>query len=220
MRDFVETCLDVSLDDPLIRAGREVAYLGYRVMSPAPGAEPVGAREEIRLEDRLQHQLQGRLDHPVPHSRDPQAALLAVRLGNHALPHGQRTEAPVLHLRPQLQEEILHAPHRLDVEGRPAVHACRARALVTPHPSPADQEEGGIGSEIEQVIKPAMRIIAGPTVQLGLDLQYPALRQIQSVLKLRITGIHRRGSWHSSILPADSLAPFATGVRLRAGWPA
>jgi hypothetical protein len=47
-----------------------------------------------------------------------------------------------------------------------------------------------------------MRIIAGPTVQLGLDLQYPALRQIEGVLKIRITGIHRRDSWHSSILPA------------------
>ena len=39
----------------------------------------------------------------------------------------------------------------------------------------ADQEEGGIGDEVEQVIEPAMRIITGPAVQLGLDLQYPAL---------------------------------------------
>ena len=42
-----------------------MVHLGHRVMSPAPRAEPVGTREEIRLEDRLQHQLQGRLDHPV-----------------------------------------------------------------------------------------------------------------------------------------------------------
>ena len=34
-----------------------------------------------------------------------------------------------------------------------------------------------------------MRIITGPTVQLGLDLQYPALRQKQGVLQL--IGIHR-----------------------------
>src|SRR4051812_20622147 len=33
-------------------------------MSPASRAEPVGTREDIRLEDRLQQQLQGCLDHP------------------------------------------------------------------------------------------------------------------------------------------------------------
>src|SRR5690349_4054532 len=53
MRDFVEAALDVALHDPLIGAGREVAYLGDRVVSPAVRAEPVGTREEIRLEDRL-----------------------------------------------------------------------------------------------------------------------------------------------------------------------
>src|SRR5258708_5677929 len=35
-----------------------------------------------------------------------------------------------------------------------------------------------------------MRIIPGPAVQLGLDLQYPALRHIHGVLQL--VGIHRR----------------------------
>jgi len=35
-----------------------------------------------------------------------------------------------------------------------------------------------------------MRIITGPTVQFGLDLQYPAFRLVQDVLQL--VGIHRR----------------------------
>jgi len=65
MRDLVETRRDVSLHDPLIRAGREVTHLGDRVMGSAVRAEPVGTREEIRLEDRLQNQFQGRLYHPV-----------------------------------------------------------------------------------------------------------------------------------------------------------
>ena len=64
-----------------------MADLGHRVMSPALRAEPVTAREKIRLEDRLQHQLQGRLDHPIPHGGDPQATHLAARLGDHPLPH-------------------------------------------------------------------------------------------------------------------------------------
>jgi hypothetical protein len=70
MRDFVEAGFDVPFYDPLIRAGREVVDLRHRVVGPAPGTEPVGAREEIRLEDRLQHQLQGRLGHPVPDGGD------------------------------------------------------------------------------------------------------------------------------------------------------
>jgi hypothetical protein len=41
MRDFVEAGFDVPFYDPLIRAGREVVDLGYRVMGPASGAEPV-----------------------------------------------------------------------------------------------------------------------------------------------------------------------------------
>src|SRR6266702_7536990 len=69
MRNFVEAGFDVALNDPLIGAGREVAHLGHRVMCPAVGAEPVAAREKLRLEDRLQHQLQGCLDHPIPNGR-------------------------------------------------------------------------------------------------------------------------------------------------------
>ena len=44
-----------------------------------------------------------------------------------------------------------------------------------------------------------MRIIPGPSVQLGLDLQYPALRQIQGVVQL--TGIHRR----PPVIPSPAL---------------
>src|SRR5262249_10087895 len=102
----------------------------------------------------------------------------------------------------QLVEEALHAPHRLDVEGCPAVHARRTGTLVPPHPSPPDQEEGGIGNEIEKVVKPAMRILAGPTVQLGLDTLYPSLGLIQHVLQP--VGVHRR---RPPGIPASSPQP-------------
>jgi len=71
MRDLIETRRDVSLHNPLIRAGREVTHLGDRVMGSAIRAKPIGAREEIRLEDRLQNQFQGCLHHPVPHCGYP-----------------------------------------------------------------------------------------------------------------------------------------------------
>src|SRR3954451_11219888 len=136
-------------------------------MDPTAGTEPVGARVEIRLEDRLQHQLQGRLEYPVADRADPQAAALGrARFRDQPLPRWQRAETAVLQTVPQRAEELLRAP-RLDGHGRAAVHPGSLRALVAPHPSPADQQEGGIGDEVEQVIEPAMRIIAGPTVQLG-----------------------------------------------------
>ncbi len=67
--------------------------------------------------------------------------------------------------------------------------------------SHATSRNAGIGDEIEQVIEPAMRIIAGPTVQLGLDLQYPALRLEQGVSSSSSV-FTSAASWHSSILPA------------------
>ena len=130
MRNLVEAGFDVSLHDPFIRAGREMVNLGHCVMSPAPRAEPVGAREEIRLEDRLQHQLQGRLDHPVGYGRDPQAALLAVRLRDHALPHRHRTETTGLQLLPQPVTEHLDPELGLDrIRGLAVVPAERAPLL-------------------------------------------------------------------------------------------
>ena len=63
-----------------------MAYLGHRVVSAPIRTEPVAAREEIRLEDRLQHQLQGCLHYPVGDRGDPQAALLAARFRDHPLP--------------------------------------------------------------------------------------------------------------------------------------
>lgn len=70
------------------------------------------------------------------------------------------------------------------------VHPGGACTLVAPHPNPGHRQEAGIGNEIEQVVKPAMRIITSLTVQLGLNLQDPALGLYQGPLQL--VGIHRR----------------------------
>ena len=44
--------------------------LGDGVLGPASGAEAVAARLKVRLEDWLEHSLEGGLHHPVPHGRD------------------------------------------------------------------------------------------------------------------------------------------------------
>jgi hypothetical protein len=130
------------------------------------------------------------LDHPVGDGRDPEATELAVRLGNEPLAHRQRAETTVLQRRPQFVEEDLDSSRSLNVVGSSSVHPGSARTLVTPHPSPPDQKEGGIGHEVEQVVEPAVRITAGPLVQFGLNPQYPAFAPVKG--RFQFVGIHRR----------------------------
>src|SRR3954468_11921721 len=92
MRDFVEAGFDVSFDDPLIRAGREVMDLGHRVMSSAIRAKPIGAREKIRLENWLQHQFNAGLGYPVADHSNPQIADFAARFRDRALLRRQRLQ--------------------------------------------------------------------------------------------------------------------------------
>jgi hypothetical protein len=167
--------------------------LGDRVLGATSGAEPVAARAKVRLPDRLQHQLQGGLHHPVPHGRDPQpASLVAAGLGDHALPHGQGPKAAVLQAGPQPREKLLLAPHRLDVVGGLAVHAGRAGPLVAPHPTPPNQQDRRVMNEVEQITKPTGPILGRPSVQLGLDSSYPRLRLLDGERWPRRAGIHQR----------------------------
>jgi hypothetical protein len=192
MRDLVEARRDVPLNHPLIGAAGEQVDLGDGVLGAASGTEPIRAGLEVRLQDRLQHQLQGGLHHPVPHGRDAEPALVAARLWDHPLPYGQGRKRLGLQVGPKLGEEGLLAPLTLDVVGRLAVHPGRAGALVAPHPTPPNQQERRVTDKVEQVIKPTRAIIGCPSVQLGLDSPYPRLRLLGG--RPRRAGVHRRPS--------------------------
>ena len=159
-------------------------------MSAALRTETVGTRQEIRLKDRLQHQLQRCLDHPIGHGGNPQAAQRTTGLGDHPLAHRQRAETAVPYLRPQFIEERLDTLPSRDGRRGASIDPGRGGTLVPADPIPRHQHERGISDEVEQIVEPAMRIIACPTVQLGLDLQYPLPRQHQR--QLQLVGIHRR----------------------------
>ncbi|MEW1660969.1 hypothetical protein [Streptomyces sp. NPDC093707] len=131
------------------------------------------------------------LDHPVPNGRNTQpTALCRPRLGDHPFTHGKRTESAALQIGPHFVEESLNTLPVLHGMGSLPVHSSRASAPVPPHPIPRNQQERGIGNEIEQVIEPAITIVGRPTVQLGLHLQYPALGLEQR--ELQRVGIHQR----------------------------
>jgi hypothetical protein len=67
VRDFVEAGFDVGLQDPPVidGLGGKIVDLGDRVVRTPVRAEPIRARFEIRLEDRLEHQFQACLNHAV-----------------------------------------------------------------------------------------------------------------------------------------------------------
>src|SRR4030095_13939804 len=91
-------------------------------------------------------------------------------------PHGQAPKAWFFRGGPQRAKEGLLAPHRLDVVGGLAIHPGRAGTLVAPHPTPPNQQERRVTHEVVQITKPTGPILGCPSVQLGLDPQYPRLR--------------------------------------------
>jgi len=105
MRDFVKAGRDVGVQHPLIGVGPQHVDLGDRVVGSTFRAEPVGARVEVRLEDRFQDQLERGLHHPVRGGRNSQAAELPAALGDHPLPDRQRRELTGLHLLVQAGKE-------------------------------------------------------------------------------------------------------------------
>src|SRR6266567_9136351 len=89
MPDLVETGSDIGLQNPTVidRLGGQMMDLGNRVVCPPAGAEPIRARQKIRLENGLEYQLQARLNHPVGDSRYTEFAEFPACLRYHHLPH-------------------------------------------------------------------------------------------------------------------------------------
>jgi hypothetical protein len=96
----------------------------------------VRARKEVRLEDRLQHQLRRSLDHTVPYRRDPQRPLLSISLRDVPPQDHGRTVRPLAKRSRDLFQEERHAM-LLDLRERHTIDArCSSIAahLLPRHP--------------------------------------------------------------------------------------
>jgi site-specific DNA recombinase len=173
--DLVETRPDVGLQHPFIPVGAVELDLGDRVLRAAVRAEPVRARLEIRLEDGLEHQLQGRLDHPVGHGRYPESAELAALLRDHHLPHRHRPELTGLQQVPDSVQEHPRPDPGLDVRHRGFIDSRRPRPGVGLDAKPRFGQEIRVIDKVEQVTEPAGGIFSRPAVQFGLHLPYRAV---------------------------------------------
>jgi hypothetical protein len=189
MVDHVEARLDVTFQHPLIGAGGELVNLCDRVLGSPSRTEAIRAWLEVRLEDRLEHQFEGRLHGAVPRGRDAKPSQLgAARLGDHPFSHRKSSEPPSLQIVPKLRQELLlRGEDRL----RPKpVDPRRPLPPVAPDPSPRHDEDRRVTHEVEQVIEPTIRIIDRPSMQLDLDPQYLGLGQLK--IRPQHVGIHRR----------------------------
>src|SRR6185312_7198910 len=99
----------------------------------ALGPKAIRARQKIRLEDRLQHQLRRHLNHPVPHRRNAQRPPLPISLRYVPPLDHLRSVLARLQLGAQFFQELLDSV-LLDVTDGLAIPP--GRATVTPHSPP------------------------------------------------------------------------------------
>src|SRR5690606_4164841 len=96
--DVVEACLDVRLEHPLVVASRssKKADLADCILSTTIRPKAVRTRQEVSLKDRLKHQRQGCLYHPIGSGRYTETADLAAGLGDRLFPNPGGTIASSL----------------------------------------------------------------------------------------------------------------------------
>jgi site-specific DNA recombinase len=96
MVDAVEVLLDVGIHHPVMPGVARFPDRLQRILSASPRTESITALLEIRLEDRLDHELYRRLHHPVSYRRYPQRPLLPIRLRDVLPSHRWRPVFPSL----------------------------------------------------------------------------------------------------------------------------
>jgi hypothetical protein len=160
-----------------------------RGLSPPPRPETIRGWLKIGLEDRLQHQLQRCLHHPVRHRRNPQPTNLPASFRDRLLPDPVRDEPARLHLIAKISEHR-RGPGRSDRPRCDLIHPGGAGAGIGPHTIPRRSEESRVIDQVEHIIETAARIGHCPSVQLGLHPKYPSPR-LGGVDGPRDTGIHQ-----------------------------
>jgi hypothetical protein len=105
----VEEAFDVGVHHPGPPAPHRLADRLQGLVRAALGPKPKRAGQKVGFQDRLEHDPQGRLDHPVANTRDPERAkpwrLGCARFGDPDPPHRLRTVGPLPQRRCQVVEE-------------------------------------------------------------------------------------------------------------------
>jgi hypothetical protein len=129
--------------------------------------EAVAHRREVRLENRLHHQLDRHLHYAVSHRRDPERPLLAVSLRD--VPPSDRPRAIAFRaqLGLDLLQEVLNAALLDGVDRFPVDPG---RAAVLPHPLPRFVEDVTPPHPVVQRVEAPCPALLGAPVQRPLEL--------------------------------------------------
>ena len=169
VRNRGKAARDVRLDYPPAALPALIdEYLQGIVRRPLR-AEPETARQEIRLEDRLEHDLHRGLHDPVTNRRNRQRPLLArrrTRLGNIDPPGRQRPVPVLLQLASQLIKQPGH-PVLLDSGQGDLVDA--RRAVIPAHRDPRAPQHIPAADLVIQRVEPSPGIGLGRPVQRMLQ---------------------------------------------------
>jgi len=130
------------------------------------GAEAVGARQEVRLEDRLQHQAGGGLDHPGPNRRDAERAFPAPPLGDPDTPDGIGPVSGRAEFLGNASEESLD-PGRLYGGERDPIHSWGTS--IRPHQGPGVTQDVRPRDLVVEEVEPERWLLLGLAVELPLE---------------------------------------------------
>ena len=126
MRDRVEIFRQIGVDNVGVAPADQPVRFLDSIDRAAARAIAIGAVLEVRLEDRLQHNLGGGLDHPIPYRRDAEWTFAAPRLRDRHPPH----RIGPIRLRDeflaQARQPPLHA-QRVDLFEGHSIHTRRTR---------------------------------------------------------------------------------------------
>ena len=202
VRDAAEVVLDVGVQHVLGTFAAQLPDPLQRLLRTASWPEPVRARREVRLVDRLQHQLGRHLHHPVLHRRDAQGPLRPVCLGYVGAPHDLRTVLACAQHLAQLSQETPDSI-LLDFADR---HPIDARcALVAAHSLP----------RLVQDVTPAhlavQRMEASSRCPLGCGPELP-LQLSHFVVGLASAGVVRSGLAGHSLALTRSISMTTAGT--------
>ena len=159
MVHFVEEPAYVAIyDDRLLRMCNRALDCEYRLLGAALRAEPVGAGQEVCLEDRLDRQLAGRLNHSIADHGNPERALVRFAgLFDPAALHRFRAIALTLEFPSNLFEETANAKLPLDPLEVLLVYA--RRSFVRPYAFPRlPQHISTIDLVVERSESPVQRL--------------------------------------------------------------
>src|SRR5450755_758400 len=163
----------------------EEPHLLDGVLSSASGPKSIRGRAEVRLEDRLEHELGRGLHDPVAQRGDAQASELPGALRDQPLTRRQRTIRPCLEFLTELGQDTIDAD-LLDALAGLAINTGSPRPPVAFHPFPRDEQRRGVADQVEQIAEALLLVLCCPSVQLGLPSQYPLFGQLRVKRRERI----------------------------------